>query len=80
MPLFRYYAYDGGAVSTTPLPTPLSAENAALVVQVDVAFAVSPGRRSGERGEHAPITLADSATLRLEPASEDSAEVNLPCV
>ncbi len=79
VPPFRYYAYDGGTVSTTPLPTPLSAEHAALVVQVDVAFAVSPG--GGPVSEaNTPITLADSATLRLEPASEDSAEVNLPCV
>ena len=48
-------------------------------MQVDIAFAVSPG--GGPVSEaNTPITLADSATLRLEPASEDSAEVNLPCV
>ena len=79
VPLFRYYAYNGGQVSTTPLPTPLSATDAALTVQVDIAMAVSPG--GGPVAEaNTPITLADSATLRLEPASEDSAEVNLPCV
>ena len=79
VPLFRYYAYNGGQVSTTPLPTPLSAGNAALAVQVDIAMAVSPG--GGPVADaNTPITLTDSATLRLEPASEDSSEVNLPCV
>ena len=79
VPLFRYYAYNGGQVSTTPLPTPLSAGDAALAVQVDIAMAVSPG--GGPVADaNTPITLTDSATLRLEPASEDSAEVNLPCV
>lgn len=79
VPLFRYYAYNGGQVSTTPLPTPLSAGDAALTVQVNIAMAVSPG--GGPVADaNTPITLTDSATLRLEPASEDSAEVNLPCV
>jgi hypothetical protein len=79
VPLFRYFAYEGGQVATTPLATPLSAENAAKVVQVDIAFTVAP--RAGTVPEpSALVTLTDSATLRIEPASEDSAVVNRPCV
>jgi hypothetical protein len=79
VPLFRYYSYAGGEVSTTPLVTPLSATNAALTAQVAVAFA-SSSSANGTFPTEKPITLSDSATLRLEPASEDSSEVNLPCV
>jgi len=79
VPIFRYFAYAGGQVTTTPLPTPLSAENAAKVVQIDIAFTVAPyAGAASDPG--AAITLSDSATLRIEPASEDSAQVNLPCV
>lgn len=78
-PLFRYFAYAGGQVSTTPLSTPLNKDNAAKVVQVNVAFKVAPS--AGSIAEpSALVTLSDSATLRIEPASENSAEVNLPCV
>lgn len=79
MPLFRYFAYEGGHVASTPLPVPLSAENAARVVQVDIAFKVaSSAAVSAEPA--AAVTLSDAATLRIEPASEDSAQVNLPCL
>lgn len=81
VPVFRYYAYDGGEVEDTPLPVPpegLSAADAARTVQVDIAFAVTPG--SAGPDQNATIAITDSATLRIEPASEDSAQVNLPCV
>jgi hypothetical protein len=77
--LFSYYEYEGGQVSTTPLPTPLSAEDAATTVQVAISFTYATGAGSGTDPERA-ITLSDAATLRLEPASEDASEVNLPCV
>jgi hypothetical protein len=79
VPLFRYYAYEGGHVASTPLPIPLSAENAAKVVQVNIAFTVAPSAAASAEPS-ATITLSDAATLRIEPASEDSAQVNLPCV
>jgi hypothetical protein len=79
VPLFRYYKFVGGQVSTTPLPVPLSATDAAQTVQVNVAFSTQP-KQNGSRDANAAVTLADSATLRLEPASEDSSELNLPCV
>ncbi len=79
VPLFSYFAYEGGHVSTTPLSTPLSTEAAAQTVQVNIAFTVAPsGSVPAQPG--AAVTLSDSATLRIEPASEDSAQVNLPCV
>jgi hypothetical protein len=78
-PLFRYYAYEEGHVASAPLPVPLSTEDAARTVQVDIAFSVGPtGGTPSDPGS--PIVLTDSATLRIEPASEDSAQVNLPCV
>lgn len=83
VPLFRYFAYEDankdGAVETVPLEPPLSSEEAARTVQVNVAFEVAPyAGSSADPG--APIVLTDSATLRIEPASEDSAQVNRPCV
>lgn len=78
VPVFRYYAYQGGQVAPTPLQTPLDADRAARTVQVDIAFTTSPS--SNPAADSGAIVLTDSATLRIEPASEDSAEVNLPCV
>lgn len=82
-PLFRYYAYedanDDGKVETVLLDTPLSEEAALRAVQVNVAFKVT-ARSGSEDDSDGSITLSDSATLRIEPASEDSAQVNLPCV
>jgi hypothetical protein len=79
VPVFRYYAYEGGQVASTPLPTPLNAENAARTVQINIAFSLGPYiNPTTDTG--AALTLTDSATLRIEPASEDSAKVNLPCV
>lgn len=79
LPVFRYFKYINGQVSPSPLPVPLSADDAAKTVLVEIAFAVSPYKdpASDPAGK---VTLTDSTTLRLEPASEDSAELNLPCV
>jgi len=79
VPLFRYYRYVSGQVSPTPLGVPLLAGDAAETVLVEIAFAVSPGDAVSS-DPTSRITLTDSTTLRLEPASEDSAELNLPCV
>lgn len=79
VPLFRYFAYVGGELSATPLSTPLSAEDAAKTVQVNISFATLPANPNSTDPNEA-ISLSDAAILRLEPASEDSAEVNLPCV
>lgn len=78
-PLFQYYAYNGGSVNPTPLPTPLSAADAVLAVQVEVAFSVSPLGNPVQDAK-APVTVTDSVLVRFSPASEDPTKVNGPCV
>jgi hypothetical protein len=79
VPLFRYYAYNGLQLSTTPLTTPLTAANAARTVQVDVAFGYEP--TSNPTGEDTTTSsLVDSAVLRFAPAGETTTPENLPCV
>lgn len=81
VPLFRYYEYVNGAISPTPLTTPLSAASAARTVQVTVTFGASPTTGGVATADaKAPIVLSDSAILRLSAASEDLSEVNTPCV
>lgn len=84
IPFFQYYAFGTtGTISTTPLATPLSAANAAKVVQVKVSFAMSardtdPADKPSveDSGE---ISLTDTAILRFTPPSESSSSANLPC-
>ncbi|MSO42350.1 MAG: prepilin-type N-terminal cleavage/methylation domain-containing protein [Solirubrobacterales bacterium] len=79
--VFQYFAFNGGQIAVTPLPTPLSATDAARTVKVNASFAVAPSSSGPSAFDtKSPITLSDSASLRLEPASEDASEVNLPCV
>ena len=78
VPLFQYFAYQGAQLSTTPLPTPLSASDAARTVAVTVSFSVAPSS-NGANDPHAEATVSDSVVLRLSPASEAATEVNPPC-
>ncbi len=79
VPMFRYYAYSGDNISSTPLPTPLSAADAARTAHVSLAFAAAPaGNVTGDEQLNA-ITVTDSANLRLESASSVAGQVNLPC-
>lgn len=78
-PLFRYFKYDGGVVDPNSLPTPLSAENSAIAVRVDVAFSVAP-LSDPTRDDKAPVTVSDAVLVRFSPASEDPTKVNGPCV
>jgi hypothetical protein len=78
VPLFRYYDYASGGVSTTPLPTPLSATNAAKTVVVEVTFSVAPNTTQVVE-PNAAVTLTDSALFRYTPGAEDIAATNLPC-
>ena len=79
VPIFSYYAYNNGQISTTPLSVPLSSTDAARTVQVDVNLAVTPAASatSSERG--APVELTDSALLRFTPSNEDTSQAGLPC-
>jgi prepilin-type N-terminal cleavage/methylation domain-containing protein len=76
-PVFQYYSYVGGQLSTTPLPTPLSATDAADAVEVTIDFAVTPSDNSTEADR--TINTTDSVVLRYVPASGSTTVVNLPC-
>jgi len=77
--MFRYYQFVNGALSTTPLTTPLSATDAAHAASVQVSFASSPSNGSA-RDANAPINFTDTADLRLEAAGQYASQDNLPCV
>lgn len=77
-PVFRYYRYVNGAISTTPLPVPLSVDNAKLVVQVTVSFqAALAGSDKTDSGNAMPFN--GSALLRFSPSNEDTNKAGLPC-
>jgi hypothetical protein len=78
IPLFRYYGYVNGVVSTTPLATPLSAADAASTVRVDVTFSSSPSKTRVSE-QDAAVTMTDSAQFRFSPGAEDAGVSNLPC-
>lgn len=78
VPLFQYFAYQGAQLSTTALPTPLSASDAARTVAVTVSFSVAPSSNP-TNDQHAAVSVSDSVVLRLSPASEAATEVNPPC-
>jgi len=87
-PIFRYYHYyepgetgfAPGQINPTPLPVPLTAETAAKVAKVTVAFAVNPEpvqRRLG--GKIEPLVLEDSAVYRITPTAAVATPVPEPC-
>lgn len=77
IPLFRYFAYSNGQVSSNPLATPLEA-NASSAVQVNVAFKTAPSKTvAGDA--NAQTAIQNSALLRLTPPAYNSASANLPC-
>ena len=77
-PIFSYYSYVNGALSATPLTTPLDVNGAALTVQVKVAFATAPGK-TPVKDAGAAAAIQDSAVLRLTPPSFNEQAVGLPC-
>ena len=79
VPAFRYYSYLDGELAPTPLPTPLSATDAELTVQVTVTFSAAPSKNIA-RDPNPELTVSDSALVRFSPASEDPTKVNGPCV
>jgi Tfp pilus assembly protein PilW len=76
-PLFQYFAYSNGVLSTTPLTTPLSATDAAQAAQVTISFAAKP--ISGNAQADRTLNLSDSIVLRLSPASGITNSPNGPC-
>lgn len=78
VPVFRYFAYQGGSLDPNPLPTPLSAADAAKTVQVSVAFA-SGSISTAELSALNPVSVSNDISLRFTPASEGFSVENLPC-
>jgi prepilin-type N-terminal cleavage/methylation domain-containing protein len=84
--VFRYYRYLNGALSTTPLPTPLSSSDAALTSYVTVSFMSQPGVIDGSRrgvntqDPNSPLMMNSGVDLRLENAGQYPNQDNLPCV
>lgn len=78
-PVFRYYGYTNGQVSSTPFASaPLGTENAPKTVQVNVAFQAAPGTTPiSDAG--AKTGIQDIALLRLTPPTYNSSIANLPC-
>lgn len=88
-PIFRYYKYTSGAISSTALPATapagLSTENAKLVVQVTTTFqaSLSAGDDKVDKNPDSvtqnPVTLSESVLLRFSPSNEDTNKAGLPC-
>jgi Tfp pilus assembly protein PilW len=78
VPIFRYFSYSNGTVSTTPLAASPLGENAAKTVQVDIAFKAAPGKTvAGDT--NAQTAIQNAALLRLTPPGYSSTTANLPC-
>jgi prepilin-type N-terminal cleavage/methylation domain-containing protein len=78
VPLFRYFAYSGGKVSSTPLSASPLGANAATTVQVSVAFKASP-EDTVAGDTNAQTGIQNAALLRLTPPGYSSTTANLPC-
>jgi Tfp pilus assembly protein PilW len=77
-PIFRYYTYSNGTISSTPLTVPLDTSRAATTVQVNVAFNSVP-EKVVSKDSSAPTAIQDSALLRLTPPGYSTSSTNLPC-
>jgi prepilin-type N-terminal cleavage/methylation domain-containing protein len=76
VPIFEYYKYEGGNLSTTPISeSELSSGSANETAAIAVRFTAWPSseRTTGAR----TVDLADTAVLRFDPASATG--TNMPC-
>jgi Tfp pilus assembly protein PilW len=75
--LFTYYegSASGGVLTSTPLTTPLSATDAASVVQVDVNYKVNPSKITATSNSQA-TTFTDSVFFRSVSPEDTTAQ---PC-
>lgn len=77
-PIFTYYKYVNGVISSTALAEPLSEANALVAVQVDIALKVTPpGPTTGTA--KLPGIVQDSAFLRFTPPGGKTTALNFPC-
>lgn len=78
IPIFRYYAYSSGQVSSTPLTTPLSETDSQRTVMVTVAFKAAP-QKTPFADANGATSIEDSAQLRLTSPGFSTSTVNQPC-
>jgi hypothetical protein len=78
VPLFRYYKYENGVISATPLTVPLSAADAAVAVQVNLALEASPPGSTVTDAKAAGV-VQDSALLRFTAPAYKPTAINPPC-
>lgn len=75
-PFLRYYAFTTAGTprtATLPLPTPLSAADAARVARIDIAFRARP---QGERtAEHATVLTDEVLSRNADPEQADPGPV-----
>ncbi len=75
IPVFRYYKYEGGNISTTSETTPISATDAKATAEVTVNITAAP---SSERTDaDRKVELTNTAVLRYDPSSATGS--NKPC-
>lgn len=75
-PIFRYYLYEGGSLSSTPQATPLGESEAKSTAAVAIAFTVGPESVT-QKGPSRSIEMSDTVLLRFDPASPTGQ--NTPC-
>jgi hypothetical protein len=80
--MFRYYDFvtGTGALSTTPLTTPLDATGASRTAYLTVSFTSSPSAGVSTLDAGSPLLLSSGVDLRLESAGQYPNQDNLPCV
>ncbi len=82
-PVFQYYGYVNGTLSTTPYTattaTPLSAANAATTAMVTIDFEALPSNGNTAPAPGRPSDITSSVVLRLTPASSAASASNAPC-
>lgn len=78
VPLFRYFSFSNGQISSTPLAVPLSATNADFTTQVNIALKVSADK-APVTDTKGPAIVQDSAYLRFSPPAAVTTAANLPC-
>jgi len=77
--MFSYYRFQNGQLSSTALPVPLSASDAALTAYVTISLTAAPSNGTSRLDANSPITFSNSADLRLESASQVPSQDNMPC-
>ena len=77
-PVFQYFGYLSGAISTTPYSVPLSAANALTTAMITISFKAFPSNNHTNQVA-VGADVNDSVVLRLTPASSSGNASNTPC-